>query len=287
MKVLFLGTGAAEAIPSMFCRCDYCNYAREHGGYDVRMRTSLMLGNKYMFDFSPDANFQHLRENIDYYDLEHLMITHSHDDHLAYMEVMVKQCAIEKNGIPIKIYMSRPAAEWMRRVISQYGYDENYGKKKQELYEIIGLDYFQTLDIGEFKAHTVKGSHHAYGKDEFSLNYILENTDGKKLLYATDTGYYLDETWEHLKGHKLDKLIMECTFGGRNRGKHVFGHLDVFNFLDMLDKMTGIGLIDDNTDIYTTHINHKHNMLHHHLVEFFEKSKYEVNVSYDGQSFEF
>lgn len=287
MKVLFLGTGAAEAIPSMFCRCDYCNYARENGGKDVRTRSSLRIGEKYMFDFSPDANYQHLRENIDYYDLEHLMITHSHDDHLAFMEVMIKQCAIEKNGIPIKIYMSASAAEWLKRVISQYGYDENYGAKKQELYEIIELEYFKTYDIGEFKAHTIKGSHNAYGKDELSINYILEKPDGEKLLYAVDTGYYIDETWEYLKDHKIDKLIMECTFGGRNRGKHVFGHLDVYNYIDMLDKMTEIGLIDENTKIYTSHINHKHSFLHKDLVDFFEKSKYEVNVSYDGQSFGF
>lgn len=287
MKILFLGTGAAEAIPSMFCRCDYCTYARENGGKDVRTRSSLRLGNKYMFDFSPDANYQHLRENIDYYDLEHLMITHSHDDHLSYMEMMVKQCAIEKNGIPIKLYMSKSAAEWLKKTITMYGYSENYGAQKQELYEIVELDYFNTYQIGEFKAHTLKGSHNAYGKDELSINYILENSEGKKLLYAVDTGYYMDETWLYLKGHKMDTLIMECTFGGRNRGKHVFGHLDVFNYIDMLDTMSEYGIIDENTQIYTTHINHKHSMMHKDLVSFFDSSKYNVCVACDGQNFEF
>ena len=287
MKALFLGTGAAEAIPSMFCRCDYCSYARANGGKDVRTRTSMRLGEKYMFDFSPDANYQHVRENIDYYDLEHLMVTHSHDDHLSYMEVMVKQCAIEKNGIPIKIYLSHPAADWLKSVIAQYGYDENYGAQKQALYSLVPLDYFSTYDIGEFKAHTIKGSHKSYGKDELSINYLLEKRDGKKMLYATDTGYYIDETWEYLKGHRLDELVMECTFGGRNRGKHVFGHLDVYNYIDMLDEMAKIGLIDDKTHLYTTHINHKHNMLHKDLEEFFAASDYNVEVAYDGMSFDF
>ena len=29
---IFYGTGAAEGVPSPFCDCPMCNYAREHGG---------------------------------------------------------------------------------------------------------------------------------------------------------------------------------------------------------------------------------------------------------------
>ena len=36
---IFYGTGAAEGVPSPFCDCPMCNYAREHGGKDVRKRS--------------------------------------------------------------------------------------------------------------------------------------------------------------------------------------------------------------------------------------------------------
>ena len=41
---IFYGTGAAEGVPSPFCDCPMCNYAREHGGKDVRKRSCFRLG---------------------------------------------------------------------------------------------------------------------------------------------------------------------------------------------------------------------------------------------------
>lgn len=43
MDYVFLGTGAAEAIPCYYCRCSYCNYARQHGGKDVRAALPFAL----------------------------------------------------------------------------------------------------------------------------------------------------------------------------------------------------------------------------------------------------
>ena len=40
---IFYGTGASEGVPSPFCDCPMCNYAREHGGKDVRKRSCCLL----------------------------------------------------------------------------------------------------------------------------------------------------------------------------------------------------------------------------------------------------
>lgn len=286
MKIVFLGTGAAEGIPSMFCRCDYCMSARKNGGKDVRTRSSLKLGEKYQIDFSPDTNYQHIREKLDLFSLEHLLITHSHDDHLAYMEVMVKECSVVNNKKPLNIYLSKSAAKWLHVALQNHNLSDNYNEVLQNEYNIVELDYFKEYAIGDLVVHTIKGSHRAYGEDEYSINYLVTMPSGKKMLYAADTGWYTDESWEYLKGQKIDTLVMECTFGGAKREKHPFGHLDVYSFIDMLDKIKDIGVIDESTDIYTTHINHKHHMLHNDLVEFFDSSDYKVVVGYDGLGFE-
>ena len=31
MKILYLGTGAAEGVPAVFCNCDTCREARRRG----------------------------------------------------------------------------------------------------------------------------------------------------------------------------------------------------------------------------------------------------------------
>ncbi len=43
MKIKFLGTGAAEDIPSFGCTCPRCRLAREEKGRNVRRRASLLI----------------------------------------------------------------------------------------------------------------------------------------------------------------------------------------------------------------------------------------------------
>ena len=77
----FLGTGAAEGIPAPFCRCEVCNEARRLGGKNIRLRSSFRLSEKIMIDLGADAVVQAMRCG-DLTDIEHVLVTHSHDDHL-------------------------------------------------------------------------------------------------------------------------------------------------------------------------------------------------------------
>ena len=43
MEILFLGTGAAEGIPSMGCTCTHCQRARQQGGQLRRDRSALLI----------------------------------------------------------------------------------------------------------------------------------------------------------------------------------------------------------------------------------------------------
>ena len=80
---IFYGTGAAEGVPSPFCDCPMCNYAREHGGKDVRKRSCFRLGRNIMIDMGPDIFTQALQYGS-MCDIEHVLITHTHDDHFDF-----------------------------------------------------------------------------------------------------------------------------------------------------------------------------------------------------------
>ena len=43
MKINYLGTGAAERIPGIFCNCKLCKYAREKKGREIRTQTQLII----------------------------------------------------------------------------------------------------------------------------------------------------------------------------------------------------------------------------------------------------
>jgi phosphoribosyl 1,2-cyclic phosphate phosphodiesterase len=285
LKNIFLGTSAAEAIPSHFCRCSYCDQARKAGGKNIRSRSSFRIDSKHQIDFSPDVFYQMNQNQLDFSELEHLLITHTHKDHFDIAEILVKDNATVTNDKPINIYMSPEAAKWGESLLERYStaYSEERKQEVLSKINIVPLQKYKTYPIGELVVTPIKGNHRAFGEKEFANNYLIQTKSGELMLYACDTGWYCQETWDFLKGKKADVVIMECTYGGRkDRGLHPDQHLDAPSFLLMLDRMQEIGFIQKETKIYASHIAHKQPYLHAELQQLFDQSPYEVTVAFDG-----
>ena len=100
---IFYGTGAAEGVPSPFCDCPMCNYAREHGGKDVRKRSCFRLGRNMMIDMGPDIFTQALQYGS-MCDIEHVLITHTHDDHFDFTALGLMSMATHLRTTPVHFY---------------------------------------------------------------------------------------------------------------------------------------------------------------------------------------
>ncbi len=285
MDVLLLGTAATEQWPSIYCRCGICTRIRRDGGRDVRSRSSLRIGEHYQIDFGPDVNWQMQRYGIDLFDLEHLFITHTHSDHFQFEEIVSKSHAIRTNGKPLNIYMSVPAVEYFEQILHTFDAqieDEEDLAVWRRRFPVRGLEYFRSYTIGELRVETIKGSHHAEGVDQFSLNYLLALPDGRRLLYAVDTGYYLEESWEYLRGKQVDILIMDCTFPTRRTEPRAFGHHTLASFLGTLERMRDIGFIGERTRVCPTHFDIHKALPHEEMTALFDGSAVPVTVAYDG-----
>ena len=81
-ELLFLGTGAAEGAPAAYCRCDTCQGVRQRGGVELRTRSSLRIGPHHQIDISPDQYQQTIAAGDDTYDVEYILVTHTHEDQL-------------------------------------------------------------------------------------------------------------------------------------------------------------------------------------------------------------
>lgn len=52
MKIKFLGTAAAEAVPAISCSCDVCNYSRKVGGRLVTVGSDAHIAERVGLKFA-------------------------------------------------------------------------------------------------------------------------------------------------------------------------------------------------------------------------------------------
>ena len=84
MKFTFLGTGTSQGVPVITCKCEVCTSSNSK---DNRTRTSLLVqsdATTLVIDTGPDFRSQLLREKVQ--DLDAVLFTHGHKDHVAGLD---------------------------------------------------------------------------------------------------------------------------------------------------------------------------------------------------------
>ncbi len=236
MKVRLLGTGAADGIPSLFGGGPANEYARTHGGKDIRTRAAALLDENIKIDFGPDTLSQVHRERLNPEDWSAVVFTHSDDDHLDVNELQ---------------YFLFPFCENEFMPFTIYGNHEVV-RKVSEKYPAWPFDLVETKAFQPFAhaGYTITPVHAQHGEEEENHNLIFQR-DGKTLIYATDTGVWGDETFEFTRGLEAAALVIECTDGLSESLWQ--GHLNLMTCLGMVRKMSELAVIAPDARICTTH----------------------------------
>jgi len=265
MKIHFLGTAAAEGWPGLFCRCKYCDKARELGGKNIRTRSSVIIDDTLKVDFPPDTYHHILRDNIDLATVKHLLITHSHSDHLQPTD-LEKRMPNLAHGIdhPLDIYGHDLAIQNCSKAI-----DINH-----ERFGVHLVQPFKTFKLSDGTEVTPLLADH--DKRETCLLYFIEK-NGKSLLYGNDTGWFPDETWDWLEGKSFDVAILDCTKGPIEGYRN---HLNIEGVLKKKEIFLSKQMLRENGKIITTHFSHNCGMLHEDLEKTF--LPHDVLVAFDG-----
>lgn len=275
---ILLGTGGGECIPALFCDCDVCRKARALGGKLVRTRTDFMIDEENIIDFGPDVYLQCVNAGVDLLKLKNIFLTHFHEDHLS-----VDNLIMIKNDV--KIYANQNAIDLVKQALPIYkiqGWADAPDYFKH--IEWVAIEPFKTFRTGGLTVTPVLAAHKGYAKGEMGYNYVITNKENKTFLYAADTGYYSDETFEFLKksGVKLDHVVMECCYGTFEQPKFAGGHLDFGNLHLMLKRFKEIGVMSSETPIYLTHICHLNTLESDKITEMFKEFGFNVTAGYDG-----
>ncbi|HKJ85885.1 MAG TPA: MBL fold metallo-hydrolase [Spirochaetia bacterium] len=287
--ITFLGTAAAQGVPPVYAS-DLERGPAAHGK-DLRTRSAIRIGQEHQIDAGPDTHWQLAREGMSWFDLEHLIITHTHSDHFYFDGILQKSNARENNGRPLNVYMSEKALDWFMRSWCFLGTlraptDDDIAVMTETLsdwYRFHTLRFFEFTTIGDLSFCPIPGAHHGRLAEEQAMNYIVEFGNGRRLLYGLDTGYYDDTVFEFLSSMQLDTVVLDCTFGGRtDRPEQPYGHLDCRSLIKVLERMSSGGTIRASTPIYATHINPDQGLNHEQLNAWFMDQPFAVQVAWDG-----
>ena len=117
-------------------------------------------------------------------------------------------------------------------------------------YQLDTVEPFRPVEIEEGTRFIPILADHDDTFGEEPLNYIVER-GGKTLLYACDTGWYADRTWEEVLRHRYDAVVLECTWmATKTDGR---GHLDIAHFLRFVDVLRKAGCLAANARIVAAH----------------------------------
>ena len=246
MNIVYLGTGAAEGIPALFCRCEYCNSVRA-GREKVRSRAQVILDGELSIDFPPDAFYHSVAFGLQPAELKYLLVTHSHMDHFYAQEFVLRGYKYARELKPFDIFGNAEVLE----VFEECTRREMRQDVRSQI-RLHALKAFEPVSFGDWRAVPLKAQHSS--KDPFV--YLLEKGN-RRILHLTDTGYLPEETFAFLEREKkqIDLITFDCTFlfdaasesarhMGLNENKKIFARLS--------EK----GLVHEGTKKVLTHFSH-------------------------------
>jgi len=249
MYIHFLGTGAAEGIPAINCRCAHCVRARTQGGKLIRERNAILFSlqdYELLVDTPP-----HIGELLARHGVEHIdgiFLTHEHYDHV--------------NGIVDFAY-------WGERVDLLVEQGLHQRLKRQGLLaglKQVGFHLVCRQGVAvRFDGFFITPFAVLHGVPCFGLAIYYEDF---KVIYLSDSSVELTHQARCLiRG--ADLLIANTPFFDRSGNEHL-------NVLDALHLKDDLGV----KRLILTHINH-HNRPHDELEAYVEEFE-NVQVAYDG-----
>lgn len=278
MQLIYLGTAAAEGIPGLFCKCDFCENARKIGGKERRMRSGAVIDGKLMIDFSPDIYISSQNAGVSLSDIKNIIFTHSHPDHCNAYDLRNRghgYCYFDGQEEKLHTYGNEAVKEKITFALN--GNFERYGV------DFTFLKPFEGHNIGGYTVTPLAVAH----SNENSYIYLIEEGE-KRMLYGHDTGIFTEETFEYLKGKYCNLISLDCTMGYLS---NEVGHMGFPANLKVKQRLLENKTADEKTIFVAHHFSHNGlcspdgNLTYE---KFSEMAKpYGFIMSYDGMKIDF
>lgn len=272
MKIKYFGTAAYEGVPALFCQCETCKRAIKLGGKNVRTRAQALINDEILMDFNADTVAHYHKYKFDWQKIKYCLITHSHSDHFYPEDLMMFAEPRFTHGVtPIDFYAGKSACDKINEVFSTKLSEPS----RATINEVKEGDL---ITVGDNKVLVIHADHDPLSSP---VIYAIEDKDGKRILYANDTGIFSDKVVADMKRlGRFDIVSFDCTCTFVPTWEH--GHMGLCANAKMKELLIKENLADSSTKFIITHFSHNELKGHDHEELCAEAEKYGFIVAYDG-----
>lgn len=252
MKITILGTGTSQGVPVIGCKCHICQSTDKK---DKRLRTSVFIetrDKKILIDTSPDFRQQMLNAQIN--DLDGILYTHEHRDHIAGLDDVRAFNFLHNKSIDI--YAEERVIKALKSIFSYSFADKKYpGVPRLNMHSINESPFY----IDQIKIIPVRAFHYKLPVLGFRIG---------DFTYITDANYIDAAEKKKIIGTK--HLVINAL----RKKKHI-SHYNLSEAIDVVKEISP-------KRAYLTHISHQMG-LHAEVNSSLDKN---INLAYDGQVIE-
>ena len=224
-KLTFLGTAADDFSPRLKTDCKDCFEL------DARRASCILVGEKYLIDCGMYVMESIRIAGVDTGKITDIFVTHLHTDHF-----------VAEYAEQIAAGHEKPVRLWVRRD-AQLPAMENV--------EVVYLPRHTEVEVEEGVSVVSMDANH--DAKSFPQHFVF-NIHGKKLLYALDGGWLLNESYNFMRGLKVDMAVLDATCGDYLGEWRIGEHNTIPMIRVMVPSLKTVGVFNDETRIYLSHI---------------------------------